>query len=498
MSKCLDALSKHLFGPPAPESVSSRSFQAAFLGLLLLVGAMHWIGFFNSGDAALTAHDWPYQRAYLSVARQAVTQRVIPYHFSEVTHGTNCFLAIPETPFTPQLLALPLFDAGENVRYGWYALLNVLFLYCIGFVGCLWIREEYRLSAAAFAVLFLLFNFNGHITAHLGMGHPWYGYFLLPWFCLCVLHFAEGKADVALAAKTALLLFAILLQGSFHIMVWCLMLVALMAIFHRASRLPGVWVFVFTALLGAVRFAPAAMKFSGKGYPFESGYRSLYNLFEALVSIKEADTFKIGSIFKRMGWWEYDLYVGILALAVVVYLGIVVRWQKSWKLGERKYKELDLPLFLLALLSMSYFYAVIARLPLPLANVERASSRFLLLPFLLLVVIACIRMQEGLDRLARWGAVQWLVLPALLETGFELVNHSVRWSVRLFERSSWPPLDVNARIVVQPDAAYETVFQISAAVSAAAFIALIGFLLLRKRTKPREGSCGPSQGSARA
>ncbi len=57
----------------------------------------------------------------------------------------------------------------------------------------------------------------------------------------------------------------------------------------------------------------------------------------------------------------------------------------------------------MALLSMSYFWAFIAMLPLPLVNSERASSRFLIIPVLLLLVLSCARMQEALDRLHRAG-----------------------------------------------------------------------------------------------
>ena len=482
MRDLLNNLSDDLFHPPR-RGVGSRIFSNVLLVVLFVLGAIHWAAFFNYGRANLTAHDWWRQYVYLSVGEQAVAERTVPYHISRETLGTNRYLAVPETMLSPQILALPYMSMGS------FALLNVLLLYSIGFVGCLLIRRRYQLSAVAFITLFLLYNFNGHITSHLGVGHPWYGYFFLPFFCLFVLELVEGRMDVSLAVWMSLCLFAMLLQGSLHIMIWCCMLLALMAVFNRAHRVPALLTFLFTGLLGMFRFAPAVMDFYDRGYKYGSGYRSLYDLFEAFVAIKEYDTFAVGSLFSRQGWWEYDLYVGVMALAAVIYLGIVVRWQKSWELGERKYKPLDLPLFIVGILSLNYFYVFIAKLPIPLINVERAPSRFMVIPFLMLLLIACIRMQEGLNRLESLGNVKWLIVPALLDTGFSLVNHSVRWSVMLFERAEREfPCDVTVRITEKEDAAYKAVVNISALVSLITFVVLVAIFLWsgfrRKRARP--------------
>jgi hypothetical protein len=131
---------------------------------------------------------------------------------------------------------------------------------------------------------------------------------------------------------------------------------------------------------------------------------------------------------------------------------------------------------------MSYFWAFIARLPLPLVNSERASSRFLIIPVLLLLVVACARMQEGLDRLLARGNWKWLLVPAFLISAFEIVNHSVRWSVVLFERTEYHFLyPVDVQIVPAPaTTAYETVFKLSLLLSAATAVVLIGLLIRRK------------------
>jgi hypothetical protein len=276
-----------------------------------------------------------------------------------------------------------------------------------------------------------------------------------------------------------------LLQGSYHIVIWCCMFLALMAAFHKLSRATVAWTILFTALLGAFRFAPAAIEYRNmSSYHFVSGHRSLYDLFESFVAIKEPSEFSIGGMFGRQGWWEYDYYVGILGLAALIFLGLVVRWRKDWELRGREYRTLDWPLGLMALLSTSYFWAFIALLPLPLVNSERASSRFLIIPVLLLLVLACARMQEALDRLRARGNVKWLLVPAFLISAFEIVNHSVRWSVALSERTEILfPYPVDVQIAAAPaTTAYETVFKFSLLLSAATVVFLLGLLLARSST----------------
>ena len=432
----------------------------------------------------MTVEDWPLQLMYGTVLQQAVTEHTLPWHTSRQVLNTTRFLTIPETTLSPQVLAL------ARLPIGLYALCNILLLYTAGFIGCLLIRRKYRLSAFATAVLFLLFNFNGFITAHIGVGHAWVlGYFLLPFFCLLTLNLAEGKGGLGAAGAMAFVLFAILLQGSFHIVIWCCMFLALLALAHRPSRATVAWTILFTALLGAFRFVPSAIEYRNKSaYHFVSGHRSLWDLFQSFVAIKERSEFTIGGIFGRQGWWEYDYYVGLLGLAVLIFLGIVVRRRKDWDLRGQEYKALDWPLGLMGLLSMSYFWAFIARLPLPLVNSERASSRFLIIPVLLLLVLACARMQEALDRLLARGNWKWLLLPAFLISAFSIINHSVRWSVTLFERTEILfPYPVDVRIAAAPATAYETVFKLSLLISGATAVFLLGLLIWRKLKGGRSG-----------
>ena len=471
---------------PSRGGGAGRALNAAFLALLLAVGAAHWIGFMDAGDMKLTYEDWPAQHILLSAMEQGVVEGKVPYHISTFVlgGGTQRFFSIPD------VMAFPLLPLLPKMTFGQFLLAHTLILYAAGFVGLLLIRRRYDLSPAAFAFLFLLFNFNGHVVAHLGVGHPWQGYFLLSFLALFVLEMVEGRTDLVVPVKLAFVLTLLHVEGCFHIMVYGLLLLVLLAVFNRRYWKPCLLALVFTGFLDAFRLLPPAVEYAGGGYAFIGGYRSLWDLFQALVAVKEAGEFKIGGVFGRQGWWEYDLYVGVIGLAVFLYFGIAARWQKGWDLGARRYSELDWPLFVMFVASLSYFWAVVAKLPVPLFNSERCSSRFIIVPFVMLLVIGATRIQPCLDRLREFRHTPWLIALALAELAFELVNHSVRWSVTLLERSvDGFPFEVNARIVEKADPLYKGAVQAGAVISAVTAAALIA-LVLWKRGRPAKGGPG--------
>ena len=158
--------------------LSSRK-SLVFLILIFAAGALHWVFFLNYGNMSFKVHDWAKEFIYYSVLKQAMESGRLPFHIPMAFHETQRFLALPEINMSPQVFLLPLMDVGT------FVLVNTLFMYTIGFAGCLAIRSRYGLSPVAFSVLFMLFNFNGHITAHMGVGHSmWTAYFLLPFFFL--------------------------------------------------------------------------------------------------------------------------------------------------------------------------------------------------------------------------------------------------------------------------------------------------------------------------
>jgi hypothetical protein len=427
---------------------AARAARLLALSFLFLVGAAHWAAFFKYGDMTFGSEDWPKERLYLHAFREAIRDGRLPLHVGvtpayaehfpqflntglpEGGSSVACrFLALPETILSPQILLLGL------MRPGRFLVAHVLLLYAAGFCGCLWIRRRYRLGLLPFAALFVLFNFNGYITAHLAVGHVmWGGYFLLPFFGLFILDWVEDPTTAAPGLGLALVLFAMLLQGSLHLVVWCWLFIGLVMAWNPSCRRGGAVALVFSVLLGAFRLVPAAVAYWGfKRLPFCGGYPTLTDLLAALVVIREPNYQWTGGIFGRAAWWEYDAYIGLLGLAMLAYFGVWRRFGKDPGMLPYRFAALDLPLVSMALLGVGCFYYPLFKLPLPLVNSERVTSRFIVVPLVLLLVIASIRMGRilGEGRLGGRGSV--LLTLGLVETFLSLLTHSHAWSVARLE-----------------------------------------------------------------
>jgi hypothetical protein len=163
---------------------------AWYLGLLGL-GAALWGYLLNWGDIPFGLHDWAEGTGHrLAFLQNAVRSGTLPLHMpdgSALRNLTDRFAAIPDTLLSPQVLLLGFMELGP------FVLANTLLLYACGFAGLLLVARQLRLSAFAFGLVFFLFNFNGHVTDHIVVGHMhWAGYFLLPYFVLLVLKALDG------------------------------------------------------------------------------------------------------------------------------------------------------------------------------------------------------------------------------------------------------------------------------------------------------------------
>jgi hypothetical protein len=363
---------------------------------------------------------------------------------------------------------------------GSFVLVNTLIMYAIGFVGCLMIRNRYQLSMITFTVLFLLFNFNGHITAHLGVGHSmWAGYFLLPFFFLSILELAEGRFSRTTTVKLAFVLFLIVLQGSLHIYVWCLVFLILLMAFNWQLLKPILFSIVASVLLSSFRLLPAVSALWGKKERFIWSYPTFRDLLDALVTIRQQTPERLRP-WGTPGWWEHDMYIGILGVAVIAYFGIYLRFRKKPELEGYEYKAFDLPLLVMALLSVSYFHAFLTRLPIPIVRAERVATRFIILPILMLSVISSVRMQRLLGMIRQTFKLRLAAVLALAVMALSFVDHSYLWSIPRLERifrTKAVDLTVPAIISIQ-DPLYKTLVQASAIVSLIAGIALL-YLALR-------------------
>jgi hypothetical protein len=438
--------------------------------ILYLVGILHWCLFLNWGKIPFDLHDWTQAGAYLSFLRQAFLTNQLPLQIGSSLIPTANYLAQPETLISPQAFLLRFLEPGL------FTLVNFLILYSVGYIGLLLLRRRYSLAPVAFSVLVLLFNFNGHITAHYAVGHiEWTGYFFLPFFILLLLKALDNeKADWKWVLFVSLTFFAISLQGAFHFILWCWIFLLAWGLFSpKKYLLPAIKVILFSLLLSLFRFLPPAIEYVGGGKNFISGFPTVTDLFSAMIVLKYPAEALSGG-FKSLGWWEVDTYIGLIGLAFLIYFGIYQTWRKGTST-----KTLLAPIAVVTFLSIGQIYSVINRLPIPLLDSERISSRFFIVPLVVLITLGSIHLQEFLVKL---GIVERIFsLGVLILVVHDLLQHSRIWRVsNMYDLFPSTPVDIQSKVIHFPDPLYFGALAIGAAATVLTFLVLL-FLSLRER-----------------
>jgi hypothetical protein len=454
---------------PSPER-SLLWLNPLWMAGLYLLGLFHWSLFLNWGKIPFDLHDWTQEGAYFSFLRQAFQTNQLPLHIGSALADTNRYLALPQTLISPQAYLLRFLDPGL------FTLVNFLILYSVGFAGLLLLQKRYSLAPAAFSVLFLLFNFNGHITAHYAVGHAeWTGYFFLPFFVLLLLKVLDGeKPGWKWVLFVSLTLFAMSLQGAYHFLLWCLIFLLAWGLFSpRKFLLPAVKVILFSLLLSLFRLLPPAIEYLGSGKDFISGFPTVTDLFTALVVLKSPAEALSGP-FKSLGWWEVDTYLGLLGLAILLYFGIYQTWRKG-----SSTKTLLAPIAVVTFLSIGKIYSVINHLPIPLTDSERISSRFLIVPVVVLITLGSIYIQETLSKQGRRSLVERIFsLCILVLLGHDLFQHSRVWRVtEMYNLFKSTPVDIRSSVINHPDPLYFSALAIGTAVTVVTFFVLLSLTI---------------------
>ena len=451
--------------------------QGVFLGVLFLAGIVHWCLFLQAGESFFSSCDWAKEYKYFAVLQESIQTGRIPYHVSYPLSlmATQRFMAIPETLslFWPPTLLLAFLDIQA------FILVNILILYSVGFAGCLLIRNRYRLSPFVFFLLFTLFNFNGYLTAHLAAGHSmWVGYFFLPFIAYFLLKILEAQDGWAASGWLAAGLFGMVLQGAFHMFNWCLLFLALVLIGTRKFR-PRTQILaamLLGILLAGLRLWPALL-LGNVLRGVESGYSSWGLFLTALIRIQPWSLEIKPGIF----FWEYDFYISVVGLIFVLVFGIVFRFYRDKRLAEVRYPGLDLALLVMLVLSAGNTYQWLANhIPVNLLAVERVPSRFLVIPFLFLLVVACIRAQRTIQPVCRKPVVAFVFLAAAGALLIFLASHSYAWRAAIVK-----PFDDNRLtaplIVSLPDAPYIHRLHVAMVVSLVTGMGLAGIWLIRRK-----------------
>ena len=354
--------------------------------LIYMVGLVYWYLFYFRGAPAIAHGDWVKEQVYLDTLRISLEQLAIPWAWDKVFYFSSpLFMANPEVVFTPDVVLLRVLT-NQHFFY-----LHHCLFYSLGFFTLSKIATQLRLQTPAYLFIFLIFNFNGYVTSHISEGHfQWTGYYLIVTFLYLLYQSCRESAitvrDV-LAGGVLGLLFA---NGSFHIAIWLSLFAGLILVFERRTWMKLFVILLIGCSLGAFRILPALLYFataSTKG--MQSGYTDISLLLNSLTQLR-GHGFGATTL---QGWWEYSLYIGFTGFFVLI-IGVVM-YLRSEFMQNRLTQQWVLAATLLFLLSLGNTWGVLVTFHLPLGGIERLSSRFIVIPFVL-CALACTYMFNNL------------------------------------------------------------------------------------------------------
>jgi len=414
---------------PDRDAAANRLLTMSMVALYV-AGLIGWAYVLGWGAVPLDFHDWTgINLPRLLFVQDSLRAGAWPLHMTggPALHDvTDRFLALPDVITSPQTLLL-LFMPVQT-----FVLADVLIQYSLGFCGLVLLRRYLQWSPYAFALVFVLFVFNGHILSHYSVGHfTWGPYFLFSFVVLFVLRFLDGDRSVRLLAWFALVMAYTVLAGGQHHMTWVLILLALLVPFCWRHAWWLVGAALASGLLSAVRLLPPALELSAfrqAGLVADAiGFPSLAHMVIALTMLRrEFSSFNIalpGNMwFFDNAFFEFNAFIGVAGLALVV-LGLFV-WLRN---GTPRYPQLVVPVFVMIALSLGSTYRLVRLTGLPMLDGERYTARMFVLPLLILIVIAA----TSLDRVLRRPSIAaWHRVVAMLALGYATLD--IAASVRLW------------------------------------------------------------------
>lgn len=483
--------------PRAPDPLAARPrlarlAPAAATALTLAGCLLAWLVFWDFGALALVSHDWPKEALYYDVIRDALRSGQVPFYIDKDAQGTPWFLAIPEISASPQAALLLALGNGA------FAMANGLVLWLVGIAGCFLYRRAYAIGTVPFLFVVALFSLNGHIVAHLAVGHSmWAGYFLSPFVVLHTSRFVDGDGSSRRAVLLGMSLAAMLFQGAFHLAIYFALLLGILGLLMPRRLGFVIGALLIGGLLGAARILPALLAFADIERGFMSGYPGPSTLLDALVGIRAPDTPPLaGFTAEPLGWWEYDAFVGPFGLAFILAFGS--GWLRAR--GEPT-RILAIACLILVALGFGDVFFLLGLIGAPVLGQERVASRVLVVPLVFFIFLAGRgyarhKARTGAPPIASPVALLWLAL-----TFGGLVSHLLVWRIALLEAAPWGVWQLQPLAVVRSPP-YERLSLAAFAVSAVAWAAAAAYLLRyrgRPSAPPRATSCWsptPSAGSA--
>jgi hypothetical protein len=467
---------------PAQDAYAWLVHVAVIAGLFVW-GVSLWGTFYSWGNISFDFLDWgEVTGPRYALLRDAAERGILPLHAGNLTalRGvTDRYFSIADTPFSPQYLLLPYFETGQYLFY------DTLLYYTLGFIGLVLLYRKYHLSPVVFAVLFLVFNFNGSIIAQLAVGHSiWTGHFLIPFFLLLVFHLVEReKTGWRWILALVVVMLAILGTGYFHLYLWCLMFLALLALFNWRLVKPVFWGGLFTGLASLWRLMPPSLALSGITQEYLGGFPSVTDMIDGMVVLRDpyraiqaiTDTFPLNA-------WETDYYIGLLGLAFLVGCGILL---PLWR--ERSRTSFQVQILIASLVFAAFsigevFAQFIRVFTFPPFTGERATARMFIIPLAFVLALACIYLQRDISqrRLPAWVKILGLGLAGLL--WHDLNQHLQAWRIRYLDAMvdlfpKMPFAEAQHTLANHPDPVYTNMLAGGAVLAGVVMVFLIGMFI---------------------
>jgi hypothetical protein len=353
--------------------------------------------------------------------------------------------------------------------------LNTLGFFTLGFMGLLWLRRRFSLSLSAFIILFALSNFNGSLIAHMAVGHiNWWVNFLFPLFAALVFQALDNTPNWKWTTCVAFLLFFIYLNGGFHQFVWLIIFLIVLGVSARRLLKLMFQTVIASLCLSLFRILPPILLLGKFERALLGGYPTVLKVLESLAVFKVPgqDPIQLSAdIIQTVGWWEFNLFIGMLGTAFILLAGILGWLNRSQ--SSRGYPELSLPIAITFALSIGELIRVVRWVPLFAG--ERVTSRLIYVPFIFLAVLAVIRYQHWLEdhkpTTAALAAQGILVLAGVFEVWQQWGAWKVDQTLKAFTIT---PVDLKLKTVMNhPDPVYIWLVSIGAALTLLTAVFLI-------------------------
>lgn len=429
---------------------------------LFVIGLLHWGILLDWTNNQFDIQDWHVQvKPSLDFLSQSLRAGQFPMIAESEYMNPPAYLARPHRPFSPQILLLLFLDPAT------YSLINIWVFYTLSFLGLLLIRKRYQLSFVAFVILFLLFNLNGHIVAHVGAGHmEWMGYFLLPFFILLVLKMLEGEpTDTQWMLWVSIVMLTINLQGGAHIFIYCMTFLLLLGLFQPKYLLPAIKAIAISGLVSMIRILPASHYAEGTSFKYLGGFDSVLHIFQMLI------------LPSNRAYWEITYYIGLLGFVFLFYFGIIKTWQKT-----EAYRALYLPTLTMIFFSIGSIYSPLFNSDIPFLDSQRAPTRFILVPICFLISVATIQFQAMINT---WKDETWqkglMLLFGIALMAYDLFFNSRIWSLDNFSSSARSTEVIQVSIASYSDPAYTTNLVLATIISLVSLGVLIYFAYREKK-----------------